>query len=79
MDTNLKEINMVIDLKMLENMTSDKLKKFEEAIKAESSQLEKDIEDKKVYTEDSLGNKYFIEDIDEYLELKSNGQIIKIL
>ena len=70
---------MVIDLKMLENMTSDKLKKFEEAIKAESSQLEKDIEDKKVYTEDSLGNKYFIEDIDEYLELKSNGQIIKIL
>lgn len=68
---------MVIDLNMLENMTSDKLKKFEEIIKAESSQLEKDIEDKKVYTEDSLGNKYFIEDIDEYLELKSYGEIIK--
>ena len=35
--------------------------------------------DKKVYTEDTSGNKYFIENIEEYLELKSYGNIIKIL
>lgn len=68
---------MIIDLNMIDDITPDNLAKLEEMIKTESSQLEKDIENKKVYAEDISENKYFIKDLDEYLEYKERGYMIR--
>ena len=70
---------MIIDLNMIEDITPDNLAKLEEMIKEESSQLEKNIANRKVYVENKVGTKYFIKDLDEYLELKNYGNMIKIL
>ena len=68
---------MIIDLDMLEDITPDNLNKLAEMIKEESSQLENEIKNKKVYIEDISNNKYFIKNLDEYLEYKNCGYIIK--
>ena len=68
---------MIISLDMVDNLTPENLKKLEKLLKDESSQLEKDIANKKVYVEEADGSKYFIKDFDDYIECKSCGYFIK--
>jgi len=55
----------------------DFIKMLESQIKAQSLELERRIKDGKVYIDSFGGNRYYLTSLEEYIELKSYGEIIK--
>lgn len=56
---------------------NNKLKSFVELIKAQSLEIEKRIENGKVYIKQIDGSKYYLKSLDEYIELKGYGESIR--